>query len=313
MRQCGDGGADPDVVVTAPRLWLIAIAVVAAACATARPTPPPELVAATDPRCPLPLAWPSAEQTPRRVRIRNATSDSLVVVIDRCFHYTTVASVAPGATVQASLPPRLIAFPDGIRFHAYIDTEARFVGSWHVPPDPRPALDLVLDSITRARGELFLYDAVREGAPASMPRILEDGEGESYLMLPEVADGGFLIWSCGGGRRWVSMSTGLELPRDTAEVRTRFDGGEWSGDEGWEVLHSLTDAVLVPASAIDSLTARAARAKLVNVGVVTRRYTGFPGRGPPPSVSSFGFRTEELAAGLAALTCYRDLARRLQG
>jgi hypothetical protein len=288
----------------------LALAALAAACATARPAPPSELVAATDPRCPLPLVWPSPEQTPRRVRIRNQTADSVIVVIDRCFHYTTVASVAPGALVQASLPSRLIAYPDGIRFHAYVDTEASFVGSWHVAPVPGPALELVLDSLSRAQGELFLYRFVEE-APTTSPRILEDSEGENYLMLPEVADGGFLIWSCGGGRRWVSMSTAVKMPADTVDVATRFDRGEWSGEQRWEVLRAQTDAVLVPEEAIDSLTTRAARAHLVNVSVVMRRYFTVQGRGPAPTTSIFAFRTEELGVRLGELGCFRDLARRL--
>ena len=81
----------------AARTFLVVGVALAAACATARPAPPAELFAQGDPRCPLPLAWPSPEQTPRRVRIRNETADSLIVVIDRCFHYTTVASVPPGS------------------------------------------------------------------------------------------------------------------------------------------------------------------------------------------------------------------------
>lgn len=246
------------------------LAAAMAACATARSGPPAELVAATDPRCPLPLAWPSAERTPRRVRVRNATDDTLVVVIDRCFHYTTLTELAPGAVDQPVLPPRLIGYPDGIRFHAYIDSESRFVGSWHARPTPGPMLDLVLDSAARVEGNLFLHDLAHE-APASGPEVLENGDGESYLMLPEVAAGGFMIWSCGGGRPWLSISTSVKLPADTVDVATRFDGGEWSGEERWEVMRSLTDAMLAPEPVIDSLTARAARARLVNVGVVMRR------------------------------------------
>jgi hypothetical protein len=284
----------------------------AAACATARPTPPPELVAATDPRCPLPLVWPSVEQTPRRVRIRNATADSLIVVIDRCFRYTTVAAVAPGAIVQASLPTRLIGYPDGIRFHAYIGSEARFVGSWHVAPEPQPALELVLDTLTRAQGELFLYDLLGE-APLSGPQIREADDGKGYLMLPEIAEGGFLIWSCGAGRRWLSMSTAVKMPADTVEVATRFDRGAWSPEERWEVLRSVTDAVLAPESSIDSLTARAARAQLVNVSVVMRRFPARQGRTFPPTTSTFAFRGEGLAERLGELDCFRDPARRLGG
>ena len=287
--------------------------VAGAACATARPAPPPELVAAVDPRCPLPLVWPSPEQTPRRVRIRNATADSLVVIVDRCFHYTTLASVPPGGLVQAALPPRLIGYPGGIRFHAYIESEARFVGAWHVEPRPTPSLELVLDSLTRVQAELFLYDALRDTSTTA-PRLLEDGQGETYLMLPEVADGGFLIWSCGAGRRWISMSTGVKMPADTVDVSTRFDRGDWSPEERWEVLRAQTDAVLVPDAAIDSLTARVARAGLVNVSVVMRRFRPSPtGRTVPPTTTTFGFRTEGFVQRLGELSCYRDRARRLGG
>ena len=131
-RRAGRGGR---------RGLVLAAALLSAACAHRATTPPSELNVLGDPRCPLPLVWPSAEQTPRRVRIRNRTADTLVVDLDRCFRYTTLAPVAPGQVVQANLPARMIAYPDGFRFHAF--TGSPRVGSWRVLPVPGLTLELV--------------------------------------------------------------------------------------------------------------------------------------------------------------------------
>jgi hypothetical protein len=288
------------------RAWAGLLGVACVACAHRPPSPPSELVAATDPRCPLPLIWPSPDRTPARLRIRNATSDTLSVVIDRCFHYTSVATLAPGASAEASLPRPLIGFPEGIRFHALIESQARFVGTWHVAPVAGPSLELVLDTATRARDASMPY-RLEQGTVRLPPALHQDDSGKPYLMLPELADGGFLIWSCGHGRRWLSLSTSVKLPADTVDVATRFDDGSWSEEQRWPVLRSITDAALAPERSIDSLAVGALRARMMNVRVVMRRYPAYNGRRPPPSTTTFAFPTEGFAGMIGGVGCFREI------
>lgn len=278
-------------------------------CAGAR-VPPPEMALDVDSRCPLPLAWPSAAQTPQRIRLENPNDVPLVVVIEGCFRLTRLAEVPPHAALQPALPPRMIAFREGIRFHAFVEDSARFVGSWHVPPRPGPSLDLVLDTLEVTKGELSLFDPVEVEASRTesdyAPRRIEDSGGQVYVMVPGVGDGGFLVFSCGGGRRWVSVSTSTTIRFDTADVAVGYDGGD-PEPARWEVLHSMSDAVLAPARGVDSLAVRMARAERVNVQVALR-----PGRGDlRPTPTTFAFLTGGLAGELSDVPCFRGLMARL--
>ena len=294
------------MVLVGRRARLAVLGVVAAlgGCAGAVPEPPPVMSGPTRVDCPLPLVWASAAGTPRRVRITNPTDRALTVVVDRCFNHTLLDEVPPGSTVQPILPRRLIGYPEGIRFHAFDLAADSFVGSWHVPAEPKPLLELVLDRATGlAAGDLFYFD-VKQGSTAA-PIVREDDEGEDYVMLPDVGGGGFLIWSCDPEeRRWLSLSTGLKLGIDSTGVRVAFDRVEFA-NEAWPILQSLTDAVLAPEDRVDALTTRAATARLTNFTVAIRARGG-DGSANPRTVT-YGFRTDSIAGQVGALACFAEL------
>jgi hypothetical protein len=284
------------------RLFVLGLAGAWAGCASAPPAPPPVLAGPTRVDCPLPLVWASAAETPRRVRITNPTDRLLTVVVDRCFNHTLIDDVPPGTTIQPVLPRRLIAYPEGIRFHAFDLEGERFVGSWHVAAEPKPLLELVLDTTTRVAGDLFYFD-VKQGS-TSAPMMREGDDGEDYVMLPDVGGGGFLIWSCGEGRRWLSLSTGLKLGGDSTGVRVAFDRVEFA-NEPWPILQSLTDAVLAPEAQVDPLTTRAAAARLTNFTVATATRAN-DGSANPRTVT-YGFRTDSIASRIETLPCFAEL------
>lgn len=247
--------------------------------------------------CPPPLTFRPDQIRPTRVRFDNPTADTLTVFIDRCRHHTRLADIAPGRWAQVPLPDRLVAFPEGLRFHAFDLGEYRRVGTYTTA--------VVAEPILRVRlGE-------EEIVPDSTLVRLDPGEGQESVGAFAVSEdfGGYaavwarhsaaiLTWSCGeDGRRYVTISTADKLAGDRVDVSLVVGVGRPEPMGAWEVQEGVTDAVVVPEASVDTLTRIALGAAelsfvLADAADVRRAHT---------------FQTRDLREALAGHACFASL------
>lgn len=235
---------------------------------------------------------------PRRVRLVNESPDTVDVWIDRCFWHTRLATVPPGRSAQPRLPERLVAFPEGLRFHANaLRDPIEYLGVFTLPLAEVPVLELVVSEGTRADPaslrQVVLDDSVRVGGGAV---IQGDDDAGGYTALFAVRTSAVLSWACGeGGRRFVSLSLAGRVEGDEAEVRVRTDGGDWRPLGRWRVQSGgPTDAVVAPEAHLESLTRAALEARELAF-VVTEDSGG---------TQAHAFDLEGLADALSARACW---------
>lgn len=218
-------------------------------------------------RCPPPLLRQDGEVRPVRVRLENATSDTLTVFLDRCFHHTRVATVAPGQWVQEPLPNQLVAFPEGLRFHGFDARGRTYVGTWVAPVRNEPILRLTLASAEAVPDSMLTHFALRAGQARVGNFAVSDDEepGVGYAAVFARNTPAILSWACGEeGRRYLTLGTGGSLGGDRVPVRLRLDGGSWR-EEVWEVSSGLSDAAVAPEGDVERLTTDALRARRLEV------------------------------------------------
>lgn len=241
----------------------------------------------------------------------NRTEDTLTVFVDRCFWYTRMARIPPGKARQARLPGELIAYDGRLLFHAF--TVSEHVGSFTTPIEPVPVVEVVLDdSLAVDRETLPSYVLDRGEARQAVERTVVTDLEHGYTAVWGVGGGGILTWACSRGDPYLSVATGSSLRREVAsvEVRYRLDDGEWSEPEPWEVVRSLTDAVVAPRERVDELTRAILAAERVQFDVEERR------RWRSPSFRfqfHFAFDVSGVAPELGGLPCVRDLLPRDEG
>lgn len=240
------------------------------------PTPVPQGVSALD-RCPPPLLTSAGSTRARRVRLVNRTADTVTVFIDRCFHHTRVASVSPGGSRLMRLPEPLVAFPEGLRFHAYHASRGEHIGVFTVAVTDAPVIDLLLAAdaaVPDSRLTPVAFNpgdgrvgsfAVSDGPPgAGGPDRGPDQGGYAAVWARRTL--AILTWACdAGGRRHLTLSTGDKLGGGPATVRLRWDGGTFADAGSWTISTNVTDAVLAPRAQVDALTRRALAANELDV------------------------------------------------
>lgn len=250
-------------------------------------------------RCPPPLLLRDGQVRPVRVRLENPTSDTLTVFLDRCFHHTRVARIAPGQWVQAPLPRQLVAFPEGLRFHAFDATGDGYVGTWVAPVRKEPILRLTLASAQAVPDSLLTHFALRAGQARVGNFAVSDDEdrGVGYAAVFARDTPAILSWACGeDGRRYLTLGTGGSLGGDRVAVRLRLDGGAWS-DGVWGVSSGPSDAAVVPEADVERLTLDALGARRLEV--VLRPTAGAP--------QAHVFDLEGLDGALAGKPCFSGL------
>lgn len=199
--------------------------------------------------CPLPLVFGQGEVRPVRIRIENRTDRPLLVFIDRCYHHTRMADVPPGRIRQPSLPERLVAFPEGLRFHAFDGQAGDHVGVFTVPVEERPVLHLLLDEERRVDPDsltTFLLSEDQRSEMAGSWALRTEDQGGGWAALWANPGAGILTWSCVEDRRGVTLGTSDSFTGDAVAVRVRRDDGEWVDMGAWPVQRGIRDALVVP-------------------------------------------------------------------
>lgn len=282
----------------------VGIFLLAACGGPSPPAPGPRPAPAAAPSkltCPLPVQRGDGRIVPRRIRLVNESPDTVDVWIDRCFWHTRLATIPPGRTVQPRLPERLVAFPEGLRFHANtLRTQVEFLGTFTLPLDEVPVLELVVSDETTADPaslqQMVLDDSVRVGGGAVLQG--EDDTG-GYTALFALRTSSILSWACGeGGRRHLTLSVPGRLEGPEVTVRARIDEGEWQSLGPWPVQSGPTDAVVAPDDLVASFTARALAGRALDF-VVTE------GSG---STQAHAFDVADLGSALAERACWAELA-----
>lgn len=275
----------------------------AVACGGSQPLPVVEPAGDESGRfCPLPLVFGQGEVRPVRVRIENRTDRPLLVFIDRCYHHTRVADIPPGRIRQPSLPERLVAFPEGLRFHAFDGQAGDHVGVFTVPVEERPVLHLVLDEARRADPDSlaqFLLSEVQGSEMAGTWALRTEDEGGGWAALWANPGAGILTWSCVEDRRGVTLGTSDSFTGDAVDVRVRRDDGEWAGLGAWPVQRGIRDALVVPEERHGDL--RRWFGGSATVDLVTEDGEG---GGEARARRAHRFETEGLEEALAALGCW---------
>lgn len=135
-----------------PAVIAVLVGVAAAACAGSEPARDPAPRPAADRICPPPLIAPNGVRTAAAVRVDNRGGRAWVVFLDRCRGHTRLGTVDPGRTRLFSLPPALIAYDDGVRFHLF-GTEGSPPPrrSFAVPVDTSRVLKLVVPAADAER------------------------------------------------------------------------------------------------------------------------------------------------------------------
>jgi hypothetical protein len=167
------------------------------------------------------------------------------------------------------LPDPLVAFPEGLRFHAYHSSRVEHVGVFTVPVTDAPIFDLLLTddaavpdslltpvSFNPGDGRVGSF-AVSDGLPrpGGPDRVPDQGGYAAVWARRTLA---ILTWACDGdGRRHLTLSTGDKLGGGRATVRLRWNGGTLADAGSWQISTNVTDAVLAPRAQVDALTRRA--------------------------------------------------------
>lgn len=258
---------------------------------TAPPSPVPRGLSELD-RCPAPLLRAAGESVVRRVRVVNRTGVEATVFVDRCFRHTRVVDVPPGAERLARLPRELIAFPEGLRFHAFDMAEREYLGVYTVQPDDGPVYDLILDD-GLAVPDSALVPLVFDPSHARVGSfVVESGRFAAVWARGTMA---VLTWACDGdARRHLTLSTGDTFAGEHVSVEVRAGREEFVAAGDWTVARDVSDALLAPADEAGQVTARALGATTLAVLVV--------GEGGVRRVHEFG--VGELARALDDLGCW---------
>lgn len=251
----------------APVGAMLAPVLALAGCGGPPPAPPPVPEEASDPPCPLPLAFARDEPRPRHVRIENDTGRELEVYLDRCFWLSRLAVVPPGGWRQARLPGTLIPFEDALWFHAFDGAEGW--ATYSIPVRAEAVLRLVLaptdSTVEQARPR---WNPLPEGAERPRgPPLLADAD-RGFVSVWGVGGGGVLTWACRGDEGpWLSLtldrsSRATEPPGVQVEIE-----GEWRDAGRWAVLESVTDALVAPLDVGARLTRSIPSTDLVRIDV----------------------------------------------
>lgn len=245
------------------RSCIAAAALAAAACGgpPAPPSPVPRGISALE-RCPPPLLAPAGRDPTRRVRFENRTADTLSVFMDRCFQHTRVADVPPGATRLVRLPARLVAFPEGFRFHAFNPTTPEFVGTFVAPVTDEPVMDVLLSPGTvtpdSALAPVLSVDGGGRGERVGAFAVSETGGATGFAAVWARGSLAILTWACGeDGGRHLTLSLDGKLPGTRAGVRMRLDKGAFEDVGSWRVAEGVSDALVAPADVVEPITRKA--------------------------------------------------------
>lgn len=292
----------------APLLAMFAL--LAAGCGGSRPLPVLEPPGDENGRfCPLPLVFSQGQVRPVRIRIENRMDRPLLIFIDRCYHHTRMADVPPGRIRQPSLPERLVAFPEGLRFHAFDGDKGDHVGVFTVPMEERPVLHLVLDEKARSDPDslaTFLLSEDQRAEMAGTWALRTEDEGGGWAALWANPGAGILTWSCVDDRRGVTLGTSDSFTGDAVDVRVRRDDGGWVPLGAWPVQRGIRDALVVPEELHPDLRRWFAGRAMVDL-VTEDREGG--GEGVSRSRRVHRFETDGLEEALAALGCWGTAAQ----
>lgn len=226
-----------------------------AACGGPPPPVPGPAPAQALSACPPPLLRAAGRVQPSRVRVENRTSDTLVVWLDRCRRHSRLARVAPGASANVRLPDRLVAFPEGLRFHAYTESPARHAGVFVLPVSEVPILELALSDATRAdEADLARLRSGEDARDVGGFLVGTGSEGGGYAAVFS-GDGAVLTWACDGrGRRHLTLGTDRTWRADEMAVRVRADGGAWQEPRRWRVVVGLSPSAIAPEADVERVT-----------------------------------------------------------
>lgn len=263
------------------------------ACGGPPATPPPVPAAAAPDGCPLPLLFSPDQDHPRYVRIENPGREPRTVFIDRCFWHTRLAEVPPGQVRQVPLPGELVTYHGSLFFHAY-DRERR-VASYRLDVGTGPILRLVLEPEEEAPPDSLPRWKLPEGTGRSAgPTVLADPDG-AWVSVWGVGGGGVLTWACAGEEGpWLSVTLGREARGEAPPaVEVEFDDRSWEDAGSWQVMRSVTDAVVAPLETGAHLTEEARSAEHVRVRIREGRWGS----------TTFAFRIGAVRDHLPSLSC----------
>lgn len=260
------------------------------------PVPRPSPAGGLD-RCPPPIVFRAGEVRPIRVRFDNVSGDTLTVFIDRCMHHTRLATVAPGRWTQVPLPDRLVAFPEGLRFHVYDETESRRVGTYVAPVVAEPILEVRLGEAEVVPDSALSRFRAAEGQGEVGDFAVSEEHG-GYSAVWARTSAAILTWSCDdAGKRFVTLSTADKLAGDEAAVSLVAGAGRPEPVGRWPVQEGVTDALVVPDEAIADVTLRALEAVSLNIVIEDAE-----GRR-----TAHSFPTDDLRGALAGRACFAEL------